>query len=1169
MLKTTLLFISILLGGLTYSQYKQNVLYSNHFEDAYSTYPAIPSGILEAVSYAQTRMTDLHHSQESCIGLPEVEGVMGLVVNGQGYFNNNQFTVAQLSNTEIGSMGVPATDILAYASAYNVLMQQNNVTTFDYSGHDLILKALSEIPSDGNLVNNYALNCFTYEVFQFLRDEQNQAIYGFSPHNIVLKDIYGPENYKVLSSKRVEITTTEIKNLENSSYTPQTKSLEYGPAIWVATPSCNFSSRSGTAISAVTVHTIQGTYAGAISWAQNCNSNVSYHYVARSTDGQITQMVYEADKGWHVGSENPYTIGIEHEGYVDNPAWYTEAMYIGSANLVKDITQSGYGINPLRTFQGPATTGGNVLGGCTKIKGHQHFQNQSHTDPGINWNWEHYYQLINDSPVISTLSSSTGVFYDSGGAGADYSDDERELYLIEPVNVLNVTISFQQFALEDNWDYMYVYDGSTTTDPVLGVYTGSTLPADITSSGPTMLVEFRSDCATQDAGWEISWTSVPGPVPGDVIPPTTDVDVNNIWQTTDFNSVFTDADNLGGSGVHYSFYQVIDYDGTEWRANNNNGFFSDNFDVAIHADWTSETGTWAINSGTLNQSDEGLVNTNIHAALNQDNDDQWLFHFGGKISGAGANKRGGFHFMCDDATLPNRGNSYFVWFRADNDKVQIYKTVNDIFSLEADIPFTINQDQWYDYKTVYDKNTGSIEVWVDDELAASWVDTSPYVSGNAISVRSGDSNFSVENLKVYHNRGASELVTVGATNDIRFQNPDPLTSSGKIKSIVIDSSSNISSIGQELVDVDWTSPNSIALLNDGIAADINTTATNTELSANWSPSEDVNSDIARYWYAIGTTSGGIDIVPWTDNWFDTTVTHSGLNLVEGTTYFFSVFAENGAGLFSDTVSTDGQTVVAPTAIPTAGFIIPNSYICSYQSVQVFNSSINAQTYSWSAPGATPATSTDVNPTFTFPNTGNYDITLTATGIGGTDIETQTIFVNIETIPSAGFVASETTVDISNAFVTFSNSSINANGYLWNFGDGNISTDTDPWHQFTAVGMYPVMLVAINGNCPNDTVQMMINVIDDLSLGNLDGFSFSVFPNPVNDQINILLDNSWANDVQIQLMDEAGKTVYYELIQLEKNIQIVFQEKQLSNGLYILKVSDKNKVENRKLIVRHK
>ena len=184
---------------------------------------------------------------------------------------------------------------------------------------------------------------------------------------------------EVLSSSENTFGHDGISNPNGLMYeVPLNKTAEYGPALWVATPTCNYSSRNGTAISAVTIHTIQGTYAGAISWAQNCSAGVSYHYVVRSSDGQVTQMLLEADKGWHVGSENPYCIGIEHEGYVTDPSWYTTALYTASSDLCRDITQSGYGINPLRTYFGEATVGLNSIGGCTKIKGHQHYPN-NHT----------------------------------------------------------------------------------------------------------------------------------------------------------------------------------------------------------------------------------------------------------------------------------------------------------------------------------------------------------------------------------------------------------------------------------------------------------------------------------------------------------------------------------------------------------------------------------------------------------------------------------------------------------------------------------------------------------------------------------------------------------------------------------------------------------------------
>jgi len=1162
--KLYLFAILILLGNAKISYGQVTNDYQNYFDDAYISYPQIPDGMLEAISFCQTRFKNIQLHHEGCTGQPMVQGVMGFTPDGHNYFKNTKSIIAELAGVDVNSLNNPAADVNAYAAAYANLMNEFQVSTSDFAGHEWILRELCEIPDDGNPVNNFAQSAYTIQILNFLRDEENQAYYDFPNHPIDLGAIYGEENLKILTASRVEISENSVIDLKGNQYS-QLKAPDYGPGLWVATPTCNYSSRNGTAISAVTVHTIQGSYAGAISWAQNCNANVSYHYVVRSTDGQVTQMVYEADKGWHVGSANPYAIGIEHEGYVDNPAWYTVPLYTSSADIVKDITQSGYGINPLRTYQGPATTGLNTLGSCVKIKGHQHFPSQSHTDPGINWDWEYYYNLINDNPSITTLTTASGTSYDSGGAAGNYSDDERELILIQPTNVLSITLNFNAFDLELDWDYLYVYDGDNVDAPLLGTYTGTAVPASVTSSGGSILLDFRSDCATTAAGWDISWTSVPGPTPGDVVAPTTTVAVPSIWHTTDFVATFTDVDNTGGSGVHRQFYQVIDYDGTDWRANDNNGFFSDNFDVAVHPDWTSQVGTWGISSSVLQQSDEVNTNTNIWADLNQDNFDQWLYHFQGKISGTGGNRRAGFHFMCDDPTLTNRGNSYFVWLRADDNKVQIYKTVNDVFTLEVDVAHVVNDNQWYDWKIVYDKLTGLIQLFLDDEMVASWVDASPYTSGNSISMRSGDAIFEVNNLKVYHERGVSETVTINTGGDIQQQNFNPTTHAAKVKSIAIDSASNISGIGEVLVNVDWTPPTSIATINDGLASDIDITTTNSQLSANWSASTDPNSDLQRYWYAIGTAPGTTDVVGWTDNWYNDTVTHTGLALVEGTTYYFSVFAENGAGLYSDTIISDGQTLQAPTNAPDAGFVIQNSYICSFEPVTVQNSSTDAQTYSWDAPGATPNTSTLANPTFSYTTTGYYDITLTATGTGGTDVETQTIFVNIDTVPNAAYQPSAMTVDISNAFVTFNNLSQHANGYFWDFGDGNISTDVSPWHEFTALGTFDVMLVAVNGNCPNDTTTSQINVIDDLGLSQgLDGVE--VYPVPAENNLYVILNENWEGNVQLELLDVRGRVVYQGEFD-EEQIHIDLLGEHIHDGVYFLRLSNDKKAGTQKIIVK--
>lgn len=1135
--------------------------FQNHFNAAYVQYPEIPRGILEGVAFTQTHFKHIQNPENSCIGLPEVSGVMGLTENGQGYFRNNLILVSELSGYSINAIKQnPSTNILAYASAYSYLLDSLNVSN-NINNHDIILKSLSEIPWDHNAANNFALNTFVYQVLDFVKNSSYQQAYNFPNHSVDFIEIFGENNFEVLSSESVTISTSSVTNSKNVTYQPQYKSTEYAPAIWIEAPTCNYSSRNGTAISAVTIHTIQGTYAGAISWAQNCSSNVSYHYVERSSDGQVTQLVLESNKAWHVGAENPYTIGIEHDGYVSDASWYTEAMYQSSADLVRDITNSGYGINPLRTYYGVATSGVNVLGGCTKIKGHQHFPNNTHTDPGINWNWEKYYKLINNNPNITTLTTNSGSFFDTGGATADYSNDERQLYLIQPSGATSITLSFNVFDLEQDWDFMYIYDGNTTDAPLLGIFTGTSNPTTVSSSGGDLLIEFRSDCATTASGWEVSWTSVIDATVGDITEPATLVNALANWNTTDFTTTFIDNDNSGGSGVKHQLYQVIDFDGTEWRANTNNGFFSDNFDVTIHADWTQQTAAWTINNGYLQCNDETEVNSNIYALLNQSDDNVYLYHWSGQITGSGTNKRAGIHFMCSDPSLDQRGDSYMVYFRADNNKIQIYKSVNNNITIEEDVSFTINENQFYDFKIIYDKSSGVISVYIDNSLEASWIDSTPLTIGNAISMRSGNCIYDINNMKIYHDRTLSETVTVGLGNDISYQNQNPTTPSGRIKSIAVDSAYNISAIDFEEANIDWTAPNNLSFVNDGTGVDIINFTNNNSISANWSTSADANSDIASYWYAIGTTSGGTDVLPWTDNWFNVTMTHSGLSLVVGTTYYISVKAQNGAGLFSSVITTNGQTLDTPTNAPVASFTVPNTFVCSIDSLLFTNNSTDAVTYSWSVPGALPPVSSDVNPYFAFPSSGSYTVTLNVTGPGGTNSDVQTINVEVVEPPISDFTENDNIIDISFPNVTFTNTSQNANGYFWDFGDGTTSTDENPWHNYPQLGTYTVMCVAINGVCDNDTSWTTIQVVDASGVFENKNSQIKLYPNPVLNELTIELDEI-TTTVDLQILDSRGRVIIQNKLDKAHNI---INTSDLSAGVYIVKITTSKSVQYLEII----
>jgi N-acetyl-anhydromuramyl-L-alanine amidase AmpD len=129
----------------------------------------------------------------------------------------------------------------------------------------------------------------------------------------------------------------------------------------------------------VVIHVAQTTHSGTLSVFRDPAEKVSAHYVVRSTDGHVAQCVREADIAWHAGNwdYNTRSIGIEHEGWVDRPRYFTDAMYERSARLTAAIC-ARYGI-PLNRAH---------------IIGHHEVPGSDHTDPGRHWDWKRYLRLV-------------------------------------------------------------------------------------------------------------------------------------------------------------------------------------------------------------------------------------------------------------------------------------------------------------------------------------------------------------------------------------------------------------------------------------------------------------------------------------------------------------------------------------------------------------------------------------------------------------------------------------------------------------------------------------------------------------------------------------------------------------------------------------------------------
>ena len=474
--------------------------YKMAFEQAYSACPEVPQGWLEAVSFTNTQchhLTDANYFHEGPDAMPRAYGLMGLVRDGKNYFRENLRLVSELSGiSEAEIEKNPTMNVLAYAKAFEYLAGMCKAS--EIKEYLSVVKQLSELPI-GEEKDVYPMQSMLYSVCTFLNDAKKAEQFGFPKYSIDLKTVFA-EQYDLLIAP--ELCTM--------------RSPDYPPAIWDPAPECNWEPRTKE-VSAVVIHYTEGSYAGCISWFKNCDAEVSAHYVIRSADGQVTQMVRERDKAWHARTANGYTIGIEHEAYGNIWSFFTDEMYRSSADLVRSICSRYEPINGLRTFYRDTLDNGTCLnnglhnlGGeeaCIKIRGHQHYPDQSHTDPGPYWDWNYYFKLINEGSLITFIEGEEGrLDYQN------YGDDERRIWVIQGPEESTIQLEFSSFSLENDYDFLWIYDGDNVYAPKIGRW-NTYSPGVVQASGSAMCVEFRSDCLTTDTGWEAEWTAVmPTPV---------------------------------------------------------------------------------------------------------------------------------------------------------------------------------------------------------------------------------------------------------------------------------------------------------------------------------------------------------------------------------------------------------------------------------------------------------------------------------------------------------------------------------------------------------------------------------------------------------------------------------------------------------------------------------
>jgi hypothetical protein len=364
----------------------------------------VPADLLKAVAYVETQW-QMVDGQDEHEGRPAGAGIFGL-------WGDNLTAAAAAIHSDVDTVRHDErTSIAAGAARLAELAEQRGVSGADLAAWQPVLADF--VQSDDAAVRS----AYTADVLRVLSTgaraiaEDGTVVAAIEPH----AEISVPPTYSVYSA-------------------------DYGPAIW--RPSPNYNSRNGSAISLVVIHSCEGNYAGCWGWLTNSAAEASAHYVVKEDGGEITQLVAESNRAWHVAatydcsraggaqcnlngvSTNNFSVGIEHAGFASQASW-SSGIIEASAKLTCDITKS-HAIPRDRNH----------------IVSHGQLQPWNRTDPGPNWPWSQYIDRIrancgdsgsggqiivdsnnaNNNPAVAKLeltgtwnaSSSTPGYYGSG-----------------------------------------------------------------------------------------------------------------------------------------------------------------------------------------------------------------------------------------------------------------------------------------------------------------------------------------------------------------------------------------------------------------------------------------------------------------------------------------------------------------------------------------------------------------------------------------------------------------------------------------------------------------------------------------------------------------------------------------------------------------------------------
>jgi len=252
-----------------------------------------------------------------------------------------------------------------------------------------------------------------------------------------------------------------------------------------------------------------------------------------------------------------------------------------------------------------------------------------------------------------------------------------------------------------------------------------------------------------------------------------------------------------------------------------------------------------------------------------------------------------------------------------------------------------------------------------------------------------------------------------------------------------------------------------------------------------------------------------------------------------------------------------QLTYVPDIVVTADFSANITQACEQQEIIFTDNSTGATSWLWNfGAGSNPPTATTQGPhTVTYSTSGAKTVSLT---VNGAVTSTKNDYIQIEPIPVAGFI-----FEVVENIAIFANTSQFATSWLWDFGDGETSTEFNPIHQYWQNGEFTVTLTATSDDCGSDTFSDVV-IITGVGIDDRDQQEFEIFPNPTSGAFNIFFERN-LDKAGIRIIDLQGGSVFSSQLNINGKASAL-QDPDLKPGLYLVEVQMDGKNYRRKLVV---